>query len=116
MTACSSRATEAARPSAARGLECSRRDLLEREAEVIAVRAESLERPGEVRLDRHADRAAGRDDAEDHTRSMCTFGAPGEEHVESELREVLKLALGRRVVDWHSRVVDEPSERVPVVT
>jgi hypothetical protein len=82
----------------------------------IAMRAQDLEGPREVSLHGHADRAARRDDTEQHARSMGTLGTASEEHVEPELREVLELALGGRVVDGHLRVVDEASQRVPVIS
>jgi hypothetical protein len=40
-----------------------------------------------------------------------TFGAAGKEHVETKLGDVLRLALGGRVVDGDGGVVDEASER-----
>ncbi len=89
--------------------------LFEREIEDVAVRAESFEGPGEVSLGRDAERAAGGDDAEEHTSAMRPFGAAGEEHVETELGDVLELALGRRVVYWDEGIVDEAKERSLVI-
>lgn len=45
---------------------------------------------------------------------MCTFSA-AEEHVEAKLGDVLELALSRRVVERHERIVDESEERVAVI-
>jgi hypothetical protein len=46
---------------------------------------------------------------------VSAFGASGEEHVEAELGDVLKLALRGRVVDGHEWVVDESEERRAVI-
>jgi DNA replication protein DnaC len=83
------------------------RDLLEVEPEVLSMRAESVEGPGEVGLHGDAERATRRDDAEEDARAMRALGAAGEEHVEPELREGLELALRGRVVDRDRGVVDE---------
>jgi len=44
-----------------------------------------------------------------------TLCAAGEEHVEAELGDVMKLALRRRVVDRRDRIFDETEERVAVI-
>lgn len=59
--------------------------------------------------------AAAGDDAEQDALAVSALGAAGEEHVETELRDVLKLALGRRVVDRDLGVVDEAEEGVAVI-
>ena len=82
---------------------------------MIAVRAEALEGPGQVGLAGDADGAARGDDAKQDAGAVRTFGAAGKEHVETKLGDVLKLALGGRVVDGDGGVVDEASERGPVV-
>jgi hypothetical protein len=84
-------------------LERRGRDVLEREIEDGAVGAEAFEGPREVRLDRNALGAAGCDDAEEDAGAVRALGAAGEEDVEAELRDVLELALGRRVVDGERR-------------
>ena len=66
-----------------------------------------------VGLRRHADGTARRDDAEQDAGAVRALGAAGEEHVEAQLGDVLKLALGGRVVDGHFCVVDEAEERLP---
>lgn len=105
------RACASSAPSAC-ALERGGRELLDGEREDVAVGAEALEGPGEVRLDRHADGAAGGDDAEQDARAVGALGAAGEQHVEAELGEVLELALGRRVVDRYvgERPVDRTRE------
>ena len=75
------------------------------------MRAESVERPREVGLDRDADCAACRDDAEEDAGAMGALCAAGKEHVEAEPGDVLKLALGRVVVDGHLGVADEAEQR-----
>ena len=80
-------------------LERRRSQFFEREVEDIAVRSEALEGPSEVGLGGDAQCTAGGDDAEEDAGTMRSFGAAGEEHVESELGDVLELALGGRVID-----------------
>ena len=77
---------------------------------MLAMRSKTLKSPREVGLDKDLDSAAGGDDSEQDGRSVRAFGAAREEHVEPQLREVLELALGGRVVDWDLRVVDESEE------
>ena len=88
-------ALRSVRPTAARGFEGSGRHGFERQSEVFAVRAETLEGPGEIALHGDADGAAGRDNPEQHTGAVCAFAAAGKEHVEAELRDVLEFALRR---------------------
>src|SRR5690606_26118589 len=99
-----------ARRSTERLLECGRRHLFEPEAEDVAMRAETIEGPGEVRLRGDAESAAGRDDPEEDARAMRALGAAGEEHVEAELGDVLELVLGGGVVDRDVGIVDEAEE------
>ncbi len=56
------------------------------------------------------------DDSEQDGSSVGAFRAASEEHVEPELREVLELALGGRVVDRHLRVVDESEESFAMIS
>jgi Tetratricopeptide repeat len=95
-------------------LEGGGRDVFERESEDVAMGPETVEGPGEIGLDGHGESTAGRDDAEKDAGAVCALGASGEEHVESELGDVLELALGGRVVDGNVGVVDESEERVAV--
>ena len=76
---------------------------------------EALEGPGEVGLYGHALGATGGDNPEQDARAVRAFGASGEEHVQSELGDVLELALGRRIVDRDVGVVDEAKERGAVI-
>ena len=55
---------------------------------------ETLEGPREIGLRWNPLCAAGSDDAEQDAGAVCSLGATGEEHVESELSDVLELALG----------------------
>ncbi|MGH3146826.1 MAG: hypothetical protein ACRDTR_13605 [Rubrobacter sp.] len=59
--------------------------------------AEAFEGPGEISLDGDTDGSTGSDDAEQDTGAVSALGAAGEEHVETELGKVLKLALRGRV-------------------
>jgi hypothetical protein len=86
MTSRSGRATGGSRPSAARGLEGGGCDLLEVEPEVLSMRAESVEGPGEVGLHGDADRATRRDDAEEDARAMRAWNS----------RSVAELSIGTR--------------------
>ena len=97
MTAISGYASGTARPSAARGLDGSGRDLLQRDAVIFAMLPEPLEGPHEVRLDWDADRATRGDDAEQDAGAVRALCAAREEHVEPKLREVLELTLDGRV-------------------
>ena len=76
--------------------------------------AEALEGPGEAGLHGHADGAAGRDDAQQNAGAVGALGAAGEEHIEAQLGDVLKLALGGGVVDGDVGVVDEAEEGLAV--
>ena len=96
-------------------LEGGRGERFEREVENVAVGAEALEGPSEVRLRGDAQCAAGGDDAEQDAGTVSALGAAGEEHVESQLGHVLELALGGRVVDGDERVVDEAEQRVSMI-
>lgn len=46
---------------------------------------------------------------------MSALSATGEEHVESELGDILEVALGGRVVDGDERLIEEAEERVAVI-
>ena len=105
----------AAVASAPRLLEDRGGHLFERQREEIAVCPETLEGPREVRLGGDTLSTAGVDDAEEHACAVRAFGAAGEEHVETQLRDVLEFALGGRVVNGDHGVVDEAEERVAVV-
>jgi hypothetical protein len=94
--------------SAQRPLERGGREVLDRQREDVAVGAEALEGPGQVGLNGDADRATGRDDAEQDAGAVGALGAAGEEHVEAELGDGLELALGGRVVDRDVGIVEEP--------
>ena len=77
--------------------------------------SEALERPRQVSLGWDSDGATSRDDAEQDRGSVCSLSAASEEHVESELGDVLKLPLRWRVVDRDQRIVDEAEERLAVI-
>ena len=74
--------------------------------------AEPLEGPGQVGLRRDAQGTAGSDDPEQNAGTVSAFSAAGEEHVESELGDILEVALGGRVVDGDERIIDEAEERL----
>lgn len=59
------------------------------------MRAEAREGPGQVGLHGDDDRAAGGDNAQEHAGAVRALAAAGEEDVEAQLGDVLKLALGR---------------------
>ena len=90
-----------------RAFERGGREFGDGEVEGVAMSSEPLERPREVLLHWYADGAARGDDAEEHARAMRALAAAGEEHVQTQLRDVLELALGRRVIDGHVGIVDE---------
>ena len=99
--------------SAERLLEGRGGHLFEGQREAIAMGAETLEGPCEVRLRGDTLGAARSDDAEEHARAVRAFGAAGEEHVEVQLSDVLELSLGGRVVDGDDGVVEKRKRASP---
>ena len=80
---------------------------MELEAEDVAMGAQALEGPREVGDDWDAECAASCDDAQQHARAVSAFGAACKQHIEAQLSDVLKLALGGRVVDGNHGIFDE---------
>ena len=76
------------------------------------MRTKALERPCQVGLERHTDRATRCRDAEENAGAACPVGAPREEHVDPLLGDFPELSLRHRVVERNVWVFEEPEERV----